>query len=113
MLRGCARRFSSCGEILRKPPGWVRQRGGVLKKITPLITWLNAFMISRWRSIRVKVARMKYKQLLIVIVLGAILLRLPIAFVMGDQVTVLPGIHDQVSYDALAHSVLAGQGYSF
>jgi 4-amino-4-deoxy-L-arabinose transferase-like glycosyltransferase len=32
---------------------------------------------------------------------------------MGDQVTVLPGIHDQVSYDALARSLLAGRGYSF
>jgi 4-amino-4-deoxy-L-arabinose transferase-like glycosyltransferase len=32
---------------------------------------------------------------------------------MGDQVTVLPGIHDQVSYDALARSLLDGRGYSF
>jgi 4-amino-4-deoxy-L-arabinose transferase-like glycosyltransferase len=32
---------------------------------------------------------------------------------MGDQIRVLPGIHDQVSYDALARSLLAGRGYSF
>jgi 4-amino-4-deoxy-L-arabinose transferase-like glycosyltransferase len=32
---------------------------------------------------------------------------------MGDQVTVLPGIQDQVSYDALARSLLDGRGYSF
>jgi 4-amino-4-deoxy-L-arabinose transferase-like glycosyltransferase len=56
---------------------------------------------------------MKYKQLLIGIVVAAILVRVPIAFMMGDEVTVLPGIHDQVSYDALARSLLAGQGYSF
>jgi 4-amino-4-deoxy-L-arabinose transferase-like glycosyltransferase len=56
---------------------------------------------------------MKYKRLLIAIVLGTILLRLPVAFVMSDQVTILPGIHDQVSYDALARSLLSGQGYSF
>lgn len=60
-----------------------------------------------------KVARKKYKHLLVLIMLGAILVRLPIAFIMGDKVTVLPGIHDQVSYDALARSLLAGRGYSF
>jgi 4-amino-4-deoxy-L-arabinose transferase-like glycosyltransferase len=32
---------------------------------------------------------------------------------MGDQITVLPGIQDQVSYDALARSLLDGRGYSF
>jgi 4-amino-4-deoxy-L-arabinose transferase-like glycosyltransferase len=70
-------------------------------------------MASRWRSIRLKVANMKYKQLLALIVLGTILVRLLVAFLMGDQVTVLPAIHDQVSYDALAQRLLAGQGYSF
>jgi 4-amino-4-deoxy-L-arabinose transferase-like glycosyltransferase len=35
------------------------------------------------------------------------------ALYMGDHVTVLPGIQDQVSYDALAHSLLDGRGYSF
>jgi 4-amino-4-deoxy-L-arabinose transferase-like glycosyltransferase len=57
--------------------------------------------------------RMKPKQWLVLILLVAILVRLPIAFYLGDQVTVLPGIHDQLSYDALARSLLAGQGYSF
>jgi 4-amino-4-deoxy-L-arabinose transferase-like glycosyltransferase len=32
---------------------------------------------------------------------------------MGDQITVLPGIQDQVSYNALARSLLDGRGYSF
>ncbi|MCI0731146.1 MAG: glycosyltransferase family 39 protein, partial [Chloroflexi bacterium] len=57
--------------------------------------------------------RTNYKQLLTLILLAAVLIRLPIALLMGDQVTVLPGIHDQVSYDALARSLLAGRGYSF
>lgn len=56
---------------------------------------------------------MKPRTVLILIILGAILLRVPPALYMGDEVTVLPGIHDQVSYDALAQSLLAGQGYSF
>lgn len=57
--------------------------------------------------------RMKSKRLLIMILLAAVLVRLPVAVYMGDQVTVLPGIHDQVSYDALAGSLLAGRGYIF
>jgi 4-amino-4-deoxy-L-arabinose transferase-like glycosyltransferase len=56
---------------------------------------------------------MKSKNLLILILLSAVLLRLLSAFYMGDQVIVLPGIQDQVSYDALARSLLAGEGYSF
>jgi 4-amino-4-deoxy-L-arabinose transferase-like glycosyltransferase len=60
-----------------------------------------------------KVTRLNYKQLLMLIVLGAILVRLPVAFVMGNEVTPLPAVHDQLSYDALARSLLAGEGYSF
>jgi 4-amino-4-deoxy-L-arabinose transferase-like glycosyltransferase len=43
----------------------------------------------------------------------AILLRLPVALYMGNEVSELPGIQDQISYDALARSLLAGRGYSF
>ena len=56
---------------------------------------------------------MKSKTILTLILLAAVLIRVPPALYMGDQVTVLPGIHDQVSYDALARSLLAGRGYSF
>lgn len=55
----------------------------------------------------------KSKQLLILILALSVLLRVLVAFYMGDQVTELPGIQDQVSYDALAQSLLAGRGYSF
>jgi 4-amino-4-deoxy-L-arabinose transferase-like glycosyltransferase len=47
------------------------------------------------------------------IVLVALLVRLPAALYMGDEVAALPGTHDQVSYDALARSLLAGRGFSF
>ena len=57
--------------------------------------------------------RTRNRQLLLLILAAAILIRIPVALYMGDQVTVLPGIHDQVSYDALARSLLAGRGYSF
>lgn len=50
---------------------------------------------------------------LALVLLAAVAARLIAALLMGDQVIVLPGIHDQVSYDALARSVLAGRGYSF
>jgi 4-amino-4-deoxy-L-arabinose transferase-like glycosyltransferase len=57
--------------------------------------------------------RTKSKQLLILILVAAVLIRIPVALLMGDQVTELPGIQDQVSYDALARSLLDGRGYSF
>jgi len=57
--------------------------------------------------------RTKNKQLLTLILVAALLIRIPIALLMGDSVTVLPGIHDQVSYDALARSLMDGRGYSF
>src|SRR3990172_2718634 len=66
-----------------------------------------------WRSLVLNRDRTRSKQLLALILLAAILVRLLIALYMGDQVTVLPGIHDQVSYDALARSLLAGRGYTF
>ena len=57
--------------------------------------------------------RTNHKQLLTLILVAAVLIRITIALYMGDQVTVLPGIQDQVSYDALARSLLDGRGYSF
>lgn len=57
--------------------------------------------------------RTKYPPLLIAILLAAVLIRMVVAVFMGDRVELLPGIHDQVSYDALARSLLAGRGYSF
>jgi 4-amino-4-deoxy-L-arabinose transferase-like glycosyltransferase len=56
---------------------------------------------------------MKSKRLLGLILVVTVLFRIPIAFYMGDQITELPGIQDQVSYDALARSLLEGRGYSF
>lgn len=43
----------------------------------------------------------------------AVVLRLGAAVAIGDAVTDLPGIHDQITYDALTKSILAGRGYSF
>lgn len=56
---------------------------------------------------------MKSKQLLTLILIAAILIHIPVALYMGDQVIELPGIQDQISYDALARSLLDGRGYSF
>jgi 4-amino-4-deoxy-L-arabinose transferase-like glycosyltransferase len=60
-----------------------------------------------------KTDRTTHKRLLILILVAAVLIRIPVALYMGDQVTVLPGIQDQVSYNALARSLLEGRGYSF
>jgi 4-amino-4-deoxy-L-arabinose transferase-like glycosyltransferase len=56
---------------------------------------------------------MNSKRLLTLILVAAVLVRIPIAIYMGDQVIELPAIQDQVSYDALARSLLDGRGYSF
>jgi hypothetical protein len=51
--------------------------------------------------------------LLISIILLALLLRLASAAYQGNQVTDLPGIFDQISYDGLAQRVGNGFGFSF
>lgn len=43
----------------------------------------------------------------------SVVLRIAVALYLGDQVKVLPGIYDQVSYNHLALSLLGGQGYRF
>lgn len=53
------------------------------------------------------------KRLLAGILIVAILLRLGSALYQGNEVTDLPGIYDQISYDALARRVIEGHGFSF
>ncbi len=43
----------------------------------------------------------------------ALVLRIATAFYLGDRVEPVSGAYDQVSYDALAQSVLAGRGFTF
>ena len=43
----------------------------------------------------------------------SVLLRMAAALYFGDRIVEQPGIHDQVSYDALARSLLVGKGYQF
>jgi 4-amino-4-deoxy-L-arabinose transferase-like glycosyltransferase len=50
---------------------------------------------------------------LLLIVVMAIALRVAVALLMGDRVDPLPGIHDQISYSALAQRVATGHGFSF
>jgi len=47
------------------------------------------------------------------IILISVLLRVAVAFAMGDTVVELPGVFDQVSYHNLALRVLGGHGFSF
>ena len=50
---------------------------------------------------------------LVSIISIAIILRLGVAIYMGNQVIDMPGIYDQISYDALAQRVVTGHGFSF
>src|SRR6266487_6491425 len=113
MFRGCGRQFYICGEIQRRQSGWAKKQGGVLKKTIRWISLPNVFMISPSRSTLLSKDKTKNRHLLILILAAAVLIRIPAALYMGDRVTVLPGIQDQVSYDALARSLLDGRGYSF
>lgn len=56
---------------------------------------------------------MSSKRILFFILITAALIRVPVAILMGDHVVELPGIQDQISYDALARSLLDSRGYSF
>ena len=50
----------------------------------------------------------------LVVVIGlSVTLRVATVLMMGNQVAALPGIHDQVSYDALARRLLDGHGFTF
>lgn len=54
-----------------------------------------------------------YHRWLSAILLLCVLLRIGAAFFLGDQVVELPGIQDQISYNALALRLVGGHGYSF
>lgn len=53
------------------------------------------------------------RKVLLAIMVVSVLLRLGSAIYQGNQVTVLPGIYDQISYHNLAIRVLDGHGFSF
>lgn len=49
---------------------------------------------------------------LVIIIAAAIMLRVLVAFFMGDQVVDAPGTFDQISYDMVAQRVLNGYGFT-
>lgn len=53
------------------------------------------------------------RKVLVIIMAIAVGLRLVSALYLGNEVTILPGIHDQISYDSLAHRLVEGHGFSF
>jgi hypothetical protein len=53
------------------------------------------------------------RKLLIGIIVVATVLRIASALYQGNTVTDLPGVYDQISYDALARRVIEGHGFSF
>lgn len=53
------------------------------------------------------------QHILTFIIITAIVLRVLSALLLGNEVTVLPGIYDQISYDNLAQRVVDGYGFTF
>jgi 4-amino-4-deoxy-L-arabinose transferase-like glycosyltransferase len=66
-----------------------------------------------WHTSPVPTAWLEGTAALKLIIIGAIVIRLAAAVAFGDTVTDLPGVADQISYDALARQVLAGEGFRF
>lgn len=61
-----------------------------------------------------RLVRFFSRQSTLLLVIGvAVILRIGVALLLGNEVVVLPGIYDQVSYDALARQVMAGNGFRF
>ena len=52
-------------------------------------------------------------RVLVAIVITSLVFRLGSATFQGDTIETLPGVYDQVSYDALAMQVIGGHGFSF
>ncbi|MEM8861308.1 MAG: hypothetical protein AAGD96_23540, partial [Chloroflexota bacterium] len=48
-----------------------------------------------------------------IILAVSVLLRLGSAFYLGNEVSLLPGIYDQISYHSLAIRVIDGHGFTF
>ena len=69
--------------------------------------------IKRNRPSNPKIWSRVLEQPLPLIMAVSVLLRVAVAFAMGDTVVELPGIFDQVSYHNLALRVLGGHGFSF
>ncbi len=53
------------------------------------------------------------RRILIVIITVSILLRVMAAFYLGNQIELLPGIHDQISYHTLSLRLINGYGLTF
>ena len=51
--------------------------------------------------------------ILVVVLLVSVILRLGVSIYLGNQVVILPGTYDQVSYHNLAIRLLEGHGFSF
>jgi hypothetical protein len=57
--------------------------------------------------------KISVQKVLGLIILVSVFLRLFSAIYQGNEISTLPGIYDQVSYDGLARRVLQGYGFSF
>ena len=58
-------------------------------------------------------ASLQSRNLLIGVILISVVLRVLIALYLGNQVEILPGTHDQISYHMLATRFINGHGLTF
>ena len=60
-----------------------------------------------------KILSISEKNLLVLIIVGSVLVRLLASIILGNQVTQMPGIADQLTYHTLAQRVMNGFGFTF
>ena len=69
--------------------------------------------MSRENQINNSVLNRVKDQPLMAIIFVSVMLRVIVAFFMGNEVVELPGVFDQISYHNLAMRVLGGHGFTF
>jgi 4-amino-4-deoxy-L-arabinose transferase-like glycosyltransferase len=77
------------------------------------ITWFALRCYALITRLGLETKTLTTARLLMIILAVSIVGRIASAILQGDSVTVLPGISDQVSYDALARRVMTGYGFTF
>jgi 4-amino-4-deoxy-L-arabinose transferase-like glycosyltransferase len=69
-----------------------------IPRIRKFVSWLSSISETKW---------------LVFIVMAGLILRLAMAFYLGDTVEIIPVAYDQIHFDNVARSLVAGNGFSF
>jgi len=74
---------------------------------------MKAYQEQYFIKFRSRKFTLSVRTILIAVVIIAVILRIFSAIYQGNEVSNLPGIYDQISYDGLARRIVDGHGFSF